>query len=372
MLGSHKPRKTFAKLARILHVAGVCLCLRCQAVRHAGVEDEQDSDANCRLLARPSTPSFEEPTPHAHEMRVSVALHGADVEDATCRASWSGAVRTDALEMSYQNGSLCITGSGFQTRAESQSQLVRDAVQLMNRCRLHLMPFKQQLMSLRDSEMPCDRSWGFVRSIPECQTRLVPDFSFVAWPEAGLLPDYRTLREVITQLSSRPPTKHICGWAGNVQTNPLRGEMLRIVNRSLFEIMVPEHDEGVEGRISMPDQVRRWACLLDVPAAGYSGRVPLLLSSGRPLLLVGREHGQLADQTWYADKIKPWEHYIPVAHDLSDLNAKAAFVLGPGREQARDIAKRAKQFAAEHLTYNAAVAQLAEALLLPLPVLSHG
>lgn len=51
-----------------------------------------------------------------------------------------------------------------------------------------------------------------------------------------------------------------------------------------------------------------------------------------------------------------------MAHDLSDLNAKADFALGKGHQQAMEIARNAQDFAAKHLTYQAAVARLAQEL----------
>jgi len=120
----------------------------------------------------------------------------------------------------------------------------------------------------------------------------------------------------------------------------------------------------------MEDQVKRWPCFVELPAdSGYSGRVPYLLHGGRPILMVERgpsEFGPTAPMapTWYSHLLKPWVHYIPVSHDMSDLADKAKFALGitPG-SNATKIAAAAQQLAQTHLSYDAAINYLAASLL---------
>ena len=343
-----------------------------EAARPQILRPELELSSSCALRGPPRPEG-------AEGMHVSAFLYGDEISDHTCERLLSGFMYSDALELSYENGTLCVSGSGYESRAESQVQLLRDAIVYLNKCNVDLFPFKEQILSLSDLDSDCSRSWSFAldgRSA-DCNTQLVPDFAFVAWPEAGLLPNYAELAHELKQLSLQAPRSNLCGWAGSLATNSIRKRMYDLADRSLYEIVVPRHDSGTAGgRLSMQEQVQRWACLLDVPGNGYSGRIPLLLHSGRPLLLVGRKAGQPTDHTWFAEELKPWEHYIPVAHDLSDLNAKAAFALGPGRAQAMKMAARAQNFCEQHLSYDAAVAHLAARLLVPpefqRPRPSHG
>eukprot|EP00438_Fugacium_kawagutii_P000151 Skav223601 [mRNA] locus=scaffold493:393360:395780:+ [translate_table: standard] len=321
----------------------------------------------------------------ASPMAFKAFLRRAKVTDQACKETFSKTTAFNALELSYTKSTLCVQGFGYETRAESQAEMLRDAVTLLNNCSIKLGEFSRKIMSLNDAA-DC-APWGFTSST-SCQlpTRLIPDFSFYAWPEAGLLPNYSALTQQLRLVSLLPPEKQLCGWAGSLITNPVRGKLFELADRKLIEVVTPKATTGTGGgRVSMPEQdgacsvvvvhpfrsalsrsqqVKRWACLVDAPAAGYSGRVPLLLSSGRVLLLIGRGPNQTTDRTFYAHLLQAWVHYIPVAHDLSDLNSKADFVLGKGQQQAQDIARNAQDFAAKHLTYQAAVQRLARELAL--------
>ena len=47
---------------------------------------------------------------------------------------------------------------------------------------------------------------------------------------------------------------------------------------------------------------------------------------------------------WFYDELIPWEHYVPVAHDLSDLLEKIDW-LREHDDEARRISEKAKIFA---------------------------
>lgn len=58
---------------------------------------------------------------------------------------------------------------------------------------------------------------------------------------------------------------------------------------------------------------------------------------------------------WYYDRLKPWEHYVPVAADLSDLTARLDWVRSHDAES-RDIAQRGRRLALG-MTLSAATAE---------------
>tara|TARA_B100001989_G_scaffold44138_1_gene27621 strand:- start:1892 stop:2173 length:282 start_codon:yes stop_codon:yes gene_type:complete len=82
---------------------------------------------------------------------------------------------------------------------------------------------------------------------------------------------------------------------------------------------------------------------------GYSGRVKLLLFSGRCLFLQDREF-----EEWYYSHLKPFVHFIPIKDDLSDLNDKYYWALNNSRKVGQ-IAKNAQEFAIKYLTKNTAI-----------------
>ncbi len=101
--------------------------------------------------------------------------------------------------------------------------------------------------------------------------------------------------------------------------------------------------------LSLPEQVRRWNALVDVEGKGYSGRLKLLLHSGRPVLVQDRPWHE-----WYWDSLVPMEHYIPVRRDLSDLLDRARWVQ-QNPQQAAQIGRAGQKLAQRLLTRASAV-----------------
>merc|ERR1719240_518443 len=126
----------------------------------------------------------------------------------------------------------------------------------------------------------------------------------------------------------------------------------------MFEVISPSNPTGTGGgRISMETQAQQWACMVDLPALGYSGRVPMLLHTGRPVLMVERDSaGHFTDRTWYANMLQPNVHYIPVNHDLSNLEEAAKKALS---KEGLEIAFNAQRLAADKLTKAAAIERIA-------------
>jgi hypothetical protein len=107
----------------------------------------------------------------------------------------------------------------------------------------------------------------------------------------------------------------------------------------------------------MPDMVRKYRWLLDIGGAGYSGRTKFLLFSSRPLLMVDRRYIE-----YFTDELKPWEHYIPVSEDLSDLVDKHEWLKHNDGEALR-IAARAKEYALKNFTIDSVLERLRRVFL---------
>jgi len=285
-----------------------------------------------------------------------------------------------SLNLGYDPDSrtLCITGFEGETRAQSTVQMITDAVHSLDKDCKSLSSFKNKVIYIHDvSNCTHDMAYSAYAWRSGCKTKLIPDFAFYKWPEAGLLPDYKRLTPLLASLGSHPATERRCGWAGNMGTNDQRIRFASFFSDSpLFDIVTLSSHSGPGGqggRISMEDQVTQWACFVELAGMGYSGRVPYLLHSGRPILMV--EPGAWCPEcaegapgplvpVWYSHLLKPWVHYIPVLQDMSDLPEKAEFALGitPG-SNATKIAAAAKKFALTHLNYDAAIDYLAASLL---------
>ena len=88
--------------------------------------------------------------------------------------------------------------------------------------------------------------------------------------------------------------------------------------------------------------------MVDLPGGGYSGRVPLLLHTGRPVLMVEREPGggHFVDRVWYSDLLVPDVHFIPVFANLTNLRAAAKRALS---EEGTAIGMNAQKLAKQKL-----------------------
>eukprot|EP00966_Prymnesium_polylepis_P144248 3330643-Prymnesium_polylepis.1 len=195
-------------------------------------------------------------------------------------------------------------------------------------------------------------------------------------------PRAETATRRLSAIGDQPALSNVCGWVGTI-TSPTRKKALELASRNatLLRTYVfngahctaESSTDGVRsldvqtGPMSMFDQVSSWSCLIDLPARGWSARVPLLLHSGRVLLYVDRpnvcfyENKAMGRNNFTYHPIFPWQHYVPVRKDLADLTDMAAWVLAHP-ERARSIALRAQAHAQQYLTRAAALEALGKLL----------
>lgn len=194
----------------------------------------------------------------------------------------------------------------------------------------------------------------------------VPDFVFVGWPAAGI-EDYEATRRELARIGAEPAATELLGWIGNCNNNPARWAMYELGMRhpDLLDIR-HRRWEGLELQeppfavisepMTLAEQVARWSVLIDVEGVGYSGRLKLLLHSGRPVL--GQER---VYREWWNDELRPWEHYIPVRADLGDLVERVEWTRA-NPAQSAEIGANGQRFALARLTRADAVAEWARRL----------
>jgi len=101
-------------------------------------------------------------------------------------------------------------------------------------------------------------------------------------------------------------------------------------------------DSSIPNYLSLPDLIK-YKYLIDIGGNGYSGRLKFLLFSKRPLLIVDRDYIE-----YFHDELIPYQHYIPVKMDLSDLLEQINWmVLNP--EKSLEIANNAFCYAINNL-----------------------
>ncbi|KAJ7085334.1 glycosyl transferase family 90-domain-containing protein [Mycena crocata] len=107
------------------------------------------------------------------------------------------------------------------------------------------------------------------------------------------------------------------------------------------EAIIQEY--GIEGPAAPREDLYKFKYLLDIDGNTFSGRFLGLLRSGS---LVFKS---TAFEEYFNDWLRPYEHYIPVRVDLSDLTAKIEWAIH-NEAEARVIQERGKQFAQRVMT----------------------
>lgn len=248
---------------------------------------------------------------------------------------------------------------GFQSRHAAVLGLLDDADQQ------HAVPeFGPMLVHTLDRPVSTpDQPW---RSYAFCTTDgfldvPVPDFVFGCWPEVGI-DDFDDTCDRVRAAGAEPAQLPVVGWIGSTATHPVRSRLLELgqSHTDLLDVQqvdwVARTDGGPLGTsagnaLTLDQQVRRWSALLDVEGKGYSGRLKLLLHSGRPVLVQDRPWRE-----WFWDALVPMEHFVPVQRDLSDLVAQARWVQQHPQEAAR-IGRAGQELAGRLLTRSSAVEQ---------------
>ncbi len=262
------------------------------------------------------------------------------------------------------DGLQAIDLGGFQSRHEAVLGLLEQAD------REHCVPeFGPLLVHTLDRPVSTpEQPW---RSYAFCTTDgfldvPVPDFVFGGWPEVGIDDFDETCRRVQTA-GYEPARLSVVGWIGSARTHPVRSALLRLGQQhpDLLDVQqvdwVPDPTQrrlqsSGGNSLSLGEQAARWSALLDVEGKGYSGRLKLLLHSGRPVLVQERPWRE-----WFWDSLVPMKNYVPVRRDLSDLVAKARWVQ-QNPQKAEQIGRAGRDLARRLLTRTSAVEQWARAM----------
>lgn len=179
----------------------------------------------------------------------------------------------------------------------------------------------------------------------------MPDFNFHAWPQAHI-EDYDKVVNLIISAGKMQYETNKAGWIGNLNTNFRRKKLSEIgkKNDSILDILdmswKPSKDVKLNYTkyMSLDKLVQKYSILIDIEGNGYSARLKFLLWSNRPLLLIDRPHKE-----YFFEFLKPWEHYIPVDREMTDLVEKTKWCMD-NYEKACEIAKNAFEFSKKYLT----------------------
>lgn len=191
-------------------------------------------------------------------------------------------------------------------------------------------------------------------------THTIPDFIFDHWKEAGI-DDFERIRRRIKRHDIAQPKSNLLGWRGANNTFA-RNLLVNFKNKLRYDFeyiqwpKTPSTNTLPANFLSLDQQIHRWRYLIDIEGEGYSGRLKLLLNSPRLVFIQWRKH-----QEFFYPMLKPWVHFVPVANDLSDLEANLEIIVNnPELEQ--KIIGAQREFAQLYLNRDFAKYYLAKRL----------
>ena len=193
-----------------------------------------------------------------------------------------------------------------------------------------------------------------------------PDFNFDKWVECGINSYEETTYKILESGKGKPLVEKLF-WTGNLSTQRLRHELFKLgsLHNDKMEIVPMDWKRffpkgsmhHYTKYISLEEQTK-YKYLIDCGARGYSGRVKFLLHSNRPLFLVNRDQNK---QEYFYNQLIPFEHFIPVKEDLSDLIILLEWA-DKNYDDAMAIANNARKFAIENLNKKAVINYLSVAI----------
>lgn len=179
------------------------------------------------------------------------------------------------------------------------------------------------------------------------------------WPEIGI-PDAEAMFDQILA-DQREWESDRLFWIGTDQ-HPSRVALAELSRRHPkrldAELMEwsrqdPQALRSKSRQVSIPDH-RLFKYLVDCPGRGYSARLKWLLATGRPVFVVDRD----VVEPWH-EELEPWEHFVPVAPDLSDL-LDHLDRLESDPDLCQGIGRNARDFADRRLRLEAQLTAVAE------------
>ena len=199
-----------------------------------------------------------------------------------------------------------------------------------------------------------------------------PNFIFDSWPEIGV----KNYDDVFNRMILASKTKYKYDrafWIG-AETNSWRKVAYNLFqeeknsNLAYIKLMFwnrtdPENLYS-EDYVSLQDHCE-YRVLIDFPGCGFSARLPLLLASGRPVIIFGRPLEQ-----WYywSDEFIPWEHFIPCGNkDGSGITENTILEsvqwTFDNKEKAEDIGKKGQEYAIKNFSKNAIIEKIGSILV---------
>ena len=131
-------------------------------------------------------------------------------------------------------------------------------------------------------------------------------------------------------------------WRGTLSTNFSRVWLFELGKK--FPQYLKIEDRNRDGQFIPMTEQAKYKYLIDTRGISWSIRLQTFLKLGRVIFVVDRPYRE-----WYFDRLRPWEHYVPVKEDMSDLIEKICH-MERHPELYEKIVGNMREFVEENLT----------------------
>lgn len=256
-----------------------------------------------------------------------------------------------------------IDHGSYESRSESTIALFNEAFeQVKDKALLTHQHFYVDLHDI-GTQINDELTFGYT---PGDGVVVCPDFTFDRWVECHIDNYEATVNRILDQ-GEKSYTIEKMFWMGNLNTQQLRYDLVELgaLHTDKLEFIPMEWVRySPKGSMhyftnytSLEDHTK-YKYLIDSGAQGFSARPKFLLHTNRPLFLVDREE---CKREYFYNWLVPYEHFIPVKDDLSDLLVQLEWAENNYAEATR-IAGNARQFAIDNLNKKTVIDYLTEAI----------
>lgn len=207
--------------------------------------------------------------------------------------------------------------------------------------------------------------------------KCMPSFIFDKWIHCGILDYQDTINQIIANSHLNYEDERVF-WIGSLKhitsLNNARmigyrfsqshQDLINFVTIDWNREGTKEYYKHTPNYTPLTDNYKH-RVLIDFGGQGYSGRIPFLLATGRPVILVGHPH-----EAWYYwdGTLIPWVHYIPCGQkDGSNLTEEDIFNsikwTFDNPKISEEIGKNGQNYAKENLNRNAILKKIGEILV---------
>lgn len=252
---------------------------------------------------------------------------------------------------------------GYQSRSQAVFALVKTAWEKY--IKGFDVPSKEFSINTND-KFETTSDYSLAISDPSQLDRCFPNFIYWSWPEAGIA-DYKEVFNSMLNEGKKLPTDDRVFWIGAL-TNQIRligmevgKERPDLTDFQLMEWLSNQRNASKNPSskfVSLLDHCK-YRVLIDFGGNGFSARIPLLLASGRPLIIVNRP-----EEAWFYwdGSLIPWVHYIPCGTSKDKILEAVKWTFD-NRDKAAQIGRAGREYAKKHLSQKVIIEKIGKMLL---------